>query len=123
MTDFVFGGPYRSWAETWGAGQAATDAEAKAREAHSRIEFLELELVRLSIVNEALWRILQEEHGWKDVKLQAMVTAIETARRRENASGDHPPPAPCAKCGRPLSRRVSNCIYCGTPHPPDVFAR
>lgn len=122
MTDFVFGGPYRSWAETWAAGQAATDAEARAREAHSRIEFLELEVLRLSVVNEALWRILQEEHGWDDVRLQAMVSAIESARRREGA-GAHPPQMPCTKCGRTLSKRHANCMYCGTPHPPDVFAR
>lgn len=123
MTDFLFGGPYRSYAETWVAGQSASDAEAKAREAHSRIEFLELEIVRLSVVNEALWRVLQEEHGWKDVKLQAMVTAIEEARRRDAIAGNRPPPMPCSNCGRALSKRHNNCMYCGTPHPPDVFAR
>lgn len=107
----------------WVAGQAASDAEAKARGALSRIEFLELELMRLSAVNEALWRILQEEHGWKDVKLQAMVTAIEEARRREHASGERPPQMPCANCGRPLQKRTSKCVYCGTPFSPDVFPR
>ena len=123
MTDFVFGGPYRSWAETWAAGQAATDAEARAREAHSRIEFLELELQRLAGVTEALWRIVQEEHGWKDTQLQAMVAAIEDARRREAKQDGHPPAAQCAKCGRNVARRSTRCMFCGTERPPDVFAR
>ena len=123
MTDFVFGGPYRGYAETWAAGQAATDAEAKAREAHSRIEFLELELVRMSVLTEALWRILQEEHGWKETRLQAMVAAIDNARRREAAQDGRAPPMPCTKCGRPLARRLNRCMYCGTEHPPDVFQR
>jgi hypothetical protein len=123
MTDFVFGGPYRSYAETWGAGQSATDAEAKAREAHSRIEFLELELIRLSVVTEALWRVLQDAHGWDEKRLQAMVVAIEDARRREATEGGHPHAVPCAKCGRNVSRRSARCLYCGAEHAPDVFAR
>jgi hypothetical protein len=123
VTDFVFGGPYRSWAETWAAGQSAADAEARAREAHSRIEFLELELMRLSVVTEALWRVLQEEHGWKETRLQAMVAAIEDARRREAHEDGRAPAVPCAKCGRNVSRRSTRCMYCGTEHQPDVFAR
>ena len=86
----------------------------------SDVEMLTRELGRQWCVTEALWRVLQEQHGFDETKLRAMVAAVETARKPDPRSGA-PTAVPCTKCGRPQAKRHPKCIYCGAERVLEVF--
>jgi hypothetical protein len=105
------------------ARSMAAEAGATAREARTEIEYLQRDLERLFAVTEALWRILQDEHGYGEAKLQEKIAAVHAARSGEAAGEGQGAPAPCDQCGRAVSRRHPKCVYCGAEHAFDPFVR
>jgi hypothetical protein len=97
------------------------DDVANLKRALSETDAVVKEVQRLYAVTEALWRILQEEHGYDDQKLRAMIAAIDQADRAASKADRRA--QPCTKCGRPLAKRLPRCIYCGAEHSVDPFAR
>lgn len=97
----------------------ALDASAKADHANTQIEFLARDVERLSMVTQALWQILKEEHGYDDEVLRARVMSIDLADRTE---GGHAP-QPCDQCHRPIAKRHTRCLYCGAERKVDPFGR
>jgi hypothetical protein len=101
----------------------ANEAGANARQAQSQIAELGRDLDRLSMITQALWLILKDEHGYDDDVLRAKVMAIDLSERAQAGGEGKPPPLPCPKCNRPLGRRHARCIYCGAERPLDLFER
>jgi hypothetical protein len=86
----------------------------------TNVEDLTREVARLSAIAEALWRLLQEQHGFDETKLSAMVAAVEASHKADPHSG--PTPAVlCKRCGRPQAKRHARCMYCGAERAVDVF--
>ncbi len=94
---------------------------AKLKRAQVETEALVKEVGRLYAITEAMWRILQEQHGYDDEKLRTMIAAIDQADRDAQKAGR--PAVPCPKCGHPLARRLPRCMYCGAEHSVDPFAK
>lgn len=101
--------------------KAALEAGDKAAHAQTDVALLAMEVKRLHVVCEAMWRILQEQHGWPEEKLRTMVAAIEKSDAEAALKGHVAPP--CSKCGRPLARGKPRCLYCGAEHPVDLFEK
>lgn len=102
------------------SGREVAEAAARAREAQTELRFLTEDVARLFAVTEALWSILKEEHGYDDDRLRAKVSEAQAARRAAAKLGNA---ARCQSCDRPLTRSQPRCIYCGTEHALDPFAR
>ena len=112
-------GVYGSTSMASAAHGQALDASAKADQANTQIEFLARDVERLSMVTQALWQILKDEHGYDDEVLRKKVMEIDLADRTE---GGHAP-QPCDQCHRPLARRHAHCLYCGAARKVDPFER
>jgi hypothetical protein len=100
----------------------ANEAGANARRAQTHIMELGRDVDRLSMISQALWLILKEQHGFDDETLRKKVMQIDL-KVRHDAKDGAAGPAPCPGCGRPLSRRHAHCIYCGAERKHDVFDR
>ncbi len=96
------------------------DDVARLKQAQADNEALVQEVRRLLLVTESMWRILQDEHGYDDETLRKKMEEIQTSRSRGTVSGAKSSP-PCAKCGRPIARRLPRCIYCGAEHAVSPF--
>ena len=100
----------------------ANEAGANARKAQSQIVEMGRDIDRLSMISQALWLILKEEHGYDDDVLRKKVMAIDMKERHDAKDGSAAP-HPCPRCGRPFARRHARCIYCGAERAVDVFER
>lgn len=100
-------------------------AEVKkaSREANRAFEGVEHDIERLLMITEALWKILQEEHGYDDERLIAKVMEIDLEDGRLDGRVKRTGPQQCGSCGRALSSRHLKCIYCGTVALRDPFDR
>jgi len=101
---------------------AANEAGEKARHAISEIEELRRDVDLLSMIAQALWLVLKDEHGYDDETLRKKVMEIDLKERHDAKEGGVAP-GPCPGCGRPLARRHAHCIYCGAERKADVFER
>ena len=81
------------------------------------------DIERLLMIAEALWSMVQEQHGYTDEELFRRITEIDLSDGRADGRVAPSPPAACPACGRRVSRRHTLCLYCGRPMVSDPFAR
>ena len=90
-------------------GQAKADAREAQRSAEGNQEVirrLEKKVESLTNVTQALWNILQEQHGLSDQEL--------IQRVQQMANGERKGAQNCAECGRVVGKSQTKCMYCGT---------
>lgn len=90
-------------------GQAKADAREAQRNAEGAQEVirrLEKKVESLISVTQALWKILQEQHGLSEQELLQRVQQL--------ASGERKSAQNCAQCGRVVGKSQAKCMYCGT---------
>ncbi len=87
-------------------------AKAKASQAAERVRVLEANLVKVLMINEALWEIIRDKHDLTEEDLNDKLYQIDM--RDGDLDGDNQPRVrPCPACGRNVSPRHPACIYCG----------
>ncbi len=113
----------RSMARAGAAETRSATASAKAGRAEQDVRLLTREVDKLSMITEALWTLLKEQHGYTDEDLILRVTEIDLEDgvldgkvRRDQG------PRKCPACSRTLSRRHPTCLYCGKPVAQEPFA-
>lgn len=77
---------------------------------------LEERVSKLELIAESLWRILQEEHGYDDIRLIEKMTDIDLEDGRydgKKAKGKGF--MTCTKCQRNNAIHHTTCMYCGEP--------
>jgi hypothetical protein len=94
----------------------------------ARIEKLEQQVERLSLLSEALWQVVREQHGIPDEDLLGWVEAVQAGRHEPTgaAPGDivaplgelygPPPPPPivtCTNCNTRFQEIDNLCPNCG----------
>ncbi|MEA3213808.1 MAG: hypothetical protein QOE70_6865 [Chthoniobacter sp.] len=89
----------------------------------ARVRELELQVERLLLITEALWRLLQEKHGFDENELVRMITMIDLEDGKLDGRKPASPPKPCPKCQRILSKNRPRCLFCGEPIAADPFER
>jgi len=65
------------------------------------------------LINEAMWEILKQEHGYTDKKLADMINDVDQRDGVKDARNQPSEAANCPSCGRNSPRRNKNCMYCG----------
>ncbi len=87
------------------------------------VQRMRADIERLLMIAEALWTMVQEQHGYTDDELFRRITEIDLADGRADGRVAPSPPALCPACGKRVSRRHPLCVYCGKPMVTDPFAR
>lgn len=102
----------------FGAQMDASNARYDSRAARDKVEELERKVEKLVLVNMALWEILQEKLNLAPIELIDRIQDIDlrdgrldgTAGRAEGETEVRE----CEACGRTMSRRHQQCMYCGS---------
>ena len=104
-------------------GQSAGSDASKAVVSTTDVDMLRNEVERLMMISEALWDMLKERHGYRDVDLIKRVAEIDMKDGQLDGRVQKTEPKACPHCRRKLTRRRMICLYCGKPVLPEVFAR
>ncbi len=90
-------------------------AQTGATRSQAEIDILKLYVERLSMITEALWTILREQHGYSDEELLRRITEIDLRDGKLDgrvASNEAPR---CPQCKRQhVARHRPRCLYCGS---------
>ena len=87
-------------------------AKKKAAQATERVRVLEANLVKVLMINEALWEIIREKLNLTEEALNDKLYQIDM--RDGKLDGDNQPGVrQCPACRRNVSPRHPACIYCG----------
>lgn len=103
----------RALSKAQSSANAAEDALLQSRRLEARVN-------QLTLVNMALWSLLQEKTGLTEEDLLERVREIDLrdgvldGRVSEDV-------AQCPECARTLSKRHDRCLYCGYEGATDVF--
>lgn len=84
----------------------ALNAEMLARELKWNVD-------KLTLVNQALFELLQEKFGLTEAELMAKMTEIDMRDSHLNGQAPHSGPVACEACGKTYSKRHNHCLYCG----------
>lgn len=108
---------------TWGPWAAVrwepnVRSSSKQRDSSEQIRELEGRLERLSIVSQGVWLLLKEKTGLTEDDLFAKVEDVDLRDGQLDGKVSRETTT-CAACGRVMSRRHNNCLYCGAPRPVD----
>ncbi|MFI4912526.1 MAG: hypothetical protein ACIAQZ_12745 [Sedimentisphaeraceae bacterium JB056] len=78
------------------------------------IKRLAKKLDKVLLINEAMWEILRDEHGYTDEKLKKKIREVDLRDGVEDGKNQPREALTCPSCGRNSLRRNRNCMYCGT---------
>jgi hypothetical protein len=95
------------------AQSAAQNSETKARDVENEVERLRQSIEKLSLVNAAMWSLLQEKTGVKNEQLIDRMQQIDLMDGAADGRISQTRPAACPSCKRPMSRTHERCMYCG----------
>lgn len=102
----------------YGAQLDATNARYEAREARDTVQELERKVEKLVLVNMALWEILQEKLNLAPIELIDKIQDIDLRDGRLDGKAGRAEGEThvrtCKACGRTMSRRHQQCMYCGS---------
>jgi hypothetical protein len=109
------------------ANLAQTTGEMAARaasEARAESESIRFDVEKLFMITQALWTILQEQHGYTDEDLMRRVQDIDLQDGKLDGQVARSKIKPdCPKCGRKLMSKRPVCLFCGTAVAMDPFDR
>lgn len=94
----------------------ATLNDHRFRAQRNEIDLLNDRIDRLTLVNEAMWRLLSEHLGFTDAHLVAKIAELDEA---DGEADDRktPRPAKCSSCNSMVHPKHRICQYCGAPAP------
>jgi len=78
----------------------------------SKVEYLEDNINRLTLITQALWEILQKRVGIEESELTALIEEIDL-RDGELDGKITKKPQKCSKCNQTVSVKTNVCVYCG----------
>jgi len=96
-----------------GAAEAtATRSASKVDDMARRVENLEEQLNRLTLINIALWSLLEEQTTLTEEDLTRRVHDMDLADGELDGKL-HTRLQTCSRCGQTLSRKHRRCLHCG----------
>lgn len=99
--------------------QVSTDAshnDQRFRAQSNEIDLLEERIDRLTLLNEAMWRLLSEHLGFTDAHLEAKIHELDNADG--NVDGRRTArPTRCGNCDSMVHPKHRICQYCGAEAP------
>ncbi|MBN1555999.1 MAG: zinc-ribbon domain-containing protein [Phycisphaerae bacterium] len=110
----AFGEGFRAHQQAVERQMDAVDASIQKTQISSDVRFLEDRLDKLLLVCSALWELLRDRTDLTEDDLLAKVQEVDL--RDGQADGKITRTVKkCPKCGRTMSPRHKQCLYCGEP--------
>ena len=109
--------------ESFAAGTASRDsldAKHAARQAQSQVRFIEANLAKALMINEALWELIRDKLKLTEDDLNNKLYEIDMRDGQLDGKNQRPV-SDCPKCRRKVSARHPACLYCGTVIDESVF--
>ena len=78
----------------------------------SKIEYLEDDIDRLTLITQAMWELLREKVGIEESELTALIEEIDLRDGRLDGKITKTPQK-CSKCTQSVSVKTNVCFYCG----------
>ena len=78
----------------------------------SKVEYLEDNIDRLTLITQALWEILQTKVGIEESELTALIEEIDLRDGKLDGKLSKTPQK-CSKCNQSVSVKTNVCFYCG----------
>lgn len=97
-------------------GSGPTPGPSRDGSVESRIDRLTQTVERLTLINQAMWSLIQDKTDLTEDDLIARVKEIDA----EDGTVDGKVTRgmiPCPKCRRPFSQQHAKCLYCGYAEP------
>ncbi|MBL7220224.1 MAG: hypothetical protein ISS69_08925 [Phycisphaerae bacterium] len=95
------------------AQEAAGTASRAAADARTQNRETQLDVEKLFMITEALWKMVKEQHGYTDDQLAEIICDIDLRDGQLDGKVARQPNPPCSQCGRMLMGRHPVCLYCG----------
>lgn len=93
--------------------QRTSDAHLNAKAALSAISELEEKVDRLSLICHALFEELQRATGYSETRLKEKMIEIDLRDGKRDGKFDPITGVMCPDCGRRVTKKRSNCFWCG----------
>lgn len=125
LDSIIFGDLYdlRQNHEIEQAKSKADRANGKANLAQEEINALNWKVEKLTMITEALWRIVKQSQKLDDGYLKSLVDEIDMQDGKLDGKVAKTAPSLCPKCTRVLSNKIKKCVYCGAVSNADLFKR
>lgn len=105
------------------ANSTAERANGKANHAQEEINALNWKVEKLTMITEALWRIVKKSQNLDDEFLKKLVDEIDLADGKLDGKVAKTAPTKCPTCLRVMSNKIKKCVYCGAVSNADLFKR
>jgi uncharacterized protein with PIN domain len=92
--------------------RAARRSARRDREISRRVDDLEQQLDRLSLVTQSLWELVKRDRGLDDEALATMVKEIDLSDGKIDGKAPQTVSV-CTACERIMSPDHERCLYCG----------
>jgi hypothetical protein len=94
--------------------QVANRAVEQVADLHDEVKRLDRRIDQLTLINQALWELVQEKTGLNDIELKSRILEVDardgTVDGRLGATVLH-----CTKCGKAIAHHHRACMYCAQP--------
>ena len=102
----------------------ADQVQTGATRSQADIDVLKLYVERLSMITEALWMILREQHGYSDEELTRRIAEIDLRDGKLDGRVATNEAPYCPQCKRQhVAKHRPMCLYCGSAIGSDLFGR
>ncbi len=103
-----------------GASRDSVDAKHAARQAQYQVRFLEANLAKALMINEALWELIRDKLKLTEDDLNNKLYEIDMRDGQLDGKNQRPV-SDCPNCHRKVSARHPACLYCGAIIDDSVF--
>lgn len=124
MESLFIAGVANQMASTNKAQTTGEMAQRAASQVRTQNEAMQIDIEKLFMITEALWMIVQQEHGYTEADLTRLIQDIDLRDGRLDGKVAKAAANPeCPQCGRTLIGKRPICLYCGAAVTRDPFER
>jgi hypothetical protein len=102
------------------ASRDSTGAKNAARQAQYQVRFLEANLAKSFLINQALWELIRDKLHLTEEDLNNKLYEIDMRDGQLDGKNQRPV-SDCPDCSRKVSARHPACLYCGAIIDDSVF--
>lgn len=113
MNGVFFAASAASGTQAYHASVEASNAAHQASRARDEVDLLRADVEKLLMISEALWSMLEEQHGYTEDELVRRVEQIDLRDGRLDGKVAKGPAERCPGCHRAILGRRPVCLYCG----------
>ena len=109
----MYHGFFRDMRQDMSIGRADAKASSAARKAEDLEFLLERKIDKLSLIIQALWSFIREQHSITEDALMEKIREIDMQDGVLDGKVQKGKAKECPECGRVMNRMHNKCLYCG----------